>query len=58
MTEHEGTVQLWSLLVFAAHDQKILSNGNVQQLTGIPQQEVCRFLVPIQAYCEHHQLPP
>jgi len=58
MTDHDRTAQLWSLLVFAAHDQKILSYGNVQQATGIPQQGVCRFLVPIQGYCEHHQLPP
>lgn len=58
MTEHDRTVQIWLLLVFAAHDQKILSYGNVQQLTGIPQQSVCKFLAPIQAYCEHHQLPP
>lgn len=58
MTDHDRTAQLWSLLVFAAHNQKILSYGNVRQLTGIPQQGVCKFLVPIQGYCEHHQLPP
>jgi len=58
MTDNDRAAQVWSLLVFAAHDQKILSYGNVQQLTGIPQQAVCKFLVPIQKYCEHHQLPP
>ena len=58
MTDPDRTAQLWSLLVFAAHDQKILSYDNVRQLTGIPQQGVCQFLVSIQAYCEHHQLPP
>ena len=58
MTEHDKTVQLWSLLALAAHDQKVLSYGNLQQLTGIPQQVVCKFLVSIADYCEHHQLPP
>jgi hypothetical protein len=58
MTDPDRTLQLWSLLALAAHDQKILSYGNVQQLTGIPEAGLCRFLVPIQGYCEHHHLPP
>jgi hypothetical protein len=58
MTDHDRTTQLWSLLVFAARNQKILSYGNVQKLTGIPHQGVTKFLVTIQEYCEHQQLPP
>ena len=58
MTDQDRTAQVWSLLVLAAHNQKILSYDNVQKLTGIPQQGVTKFLVTIQAYCEHHRLPP
>ena len=58
MTEHDRAAQLWSLLVFAARNQKILSCHNLEQLTGISQQSVSGCLARIQNYCECHQLPP
>lgn len=58
MTKYDRAAQLWSLLVFAARNQKILSYGMVAQLTGIPQQGVGMFLGPIQAYCKLYKLPP
>lgn len=58
LTENDRAVQVWSLLIFSAHYQKILSHRTLRQLTGIPQQGVCKFLVPIQNYCEDQQLPP
>jgi hypothetical protein len=58
MTEHDRAAQLWSLLVFAARNQKILSYHNLEQLTGLAQQGGGNCLAPIQNYCEHHRLPP
>jgi hypothetical protein len=58
MTRHERSAQLWSLLIFAARNQQILSYSMVEKLTGLPKVGVADFLSPIQRYCEKHDLPP
>jgi hypothetical protein len=58
MKKEYRAMQLWSLLVFAAHNQQIVSYAFVQKLTGIPKQAVGRFLDPIQDYCKSRKLPP
>jgi hypothetical protein len=57
MTRFDRAAQLWSLLVFAARNQKILSYTIVQKLTNIPRVGAGRCLAPIQDYCEEHGFP-
>ncbi len=58
MTKFQRAAQLWSLLVFAARNQQILSYKLVEQLTGIFAPGVGGCLGPIQSYCKHQKLPP
>jgi putative restriction endonuclease len=57
MTRFERAAQLWSLLVFAARNQQILSYTTVSQLTGIAPVGVGGCLSPIQKYCKNQKLP-
>jgi hypothetical protein len=58
MKINERAVQLWSVLVFAARMQKILSYSMVQELTGIFTPAIGKVLEPIQSYCKREKLPP
>jgi hypothetical protein len=58
MTRNERAVQVWSLLVFAARTQQLLSYSLVARLTGIDTRGLGKTLGPIQAYCKRHNLPP
>jgi hypothetical protein len=58
MTKPDRAAQFWSLLVFAAHTQNILSYDLIERLTGIPRRAVGDFLGPIQEYCKRNDLPP
>jgi hypothetical protein len=58
MNQYQRAAQLWSLLVFAAQTQKILSYTMIENLTRLPKVGVGGFLSPIQDYCKHHELPP
>ena len=58
MTSDERAAQLWSLLVFAARNQKIISYTMVEQMTGLPRQAVGGILSHIQEYCANNKLPP
>jgi hypothetical protein len=57
MKRHERAAQLWSLLVFAARMQQVLSYSTIEKMTGLPKQGMGKFLSLIQRYCEHHKLP-
>ena len=58
MSINERALQLWSILVLAAHNQQILSYATLGKLTGLSKQGVGTFLAPIQHYCKNHDLPP
>ena len=51
------TAQLWSVLVFAARHQEIVSYLMIERLTGIPRQGVSPYLNLIHEYCEDKQWP-
>jgi putative restriction endonuclease len=58
MKLEERAAQFWSLLAFAAHNQKILSYRMVEELTGIPRFGMANILGQIQSYCLDSNLPP
>jgi hypothetical protein len=58
MTKHDRAAQFWSVLVFAARTQHVLSYDLLERLTGIPRQAVGGFLGPVQDYCKRNNLPP
>jgi hypothetical protein len=58
MTKYDRSAQMWPLLVWSAHHQKILSYSIVEKLTGIPRMAVGEFLGPVYAYCEQQGYPP
>ncbi len=51
-------MQFWLPLVFAAHNQKILSYLALERLTGMDRRGIGKVLEPIQAYCKRKGLPP
>ncbi|HKV92381.1 MAG TPA: hypothetical protein VJW20_07520 [Candidatus Angelobacter sp.] len=57
MTRHERAAQVWSLLVYAARVQEILSYTAIEKMTGIPRRALGGILRPIQRYCEHRKIP-
>jgi hypothetical protein len=58
MTRYQRAAQLWSVLVFAAREQHILSYELTGKLTGLPERAVGENLSPIQDYCKQNGLPP
>jgi hypothetical protein len=57
MDKYQRAAQLWSLLVFAAQHQILLSYSTVEHLTGIPKAGVGKMLGTITHYCRKHDLP-
>ena len=57
MKRPEQAAQIWSVLVYAARIQQILSYTTIQKMTGIPAVAQGRVLKLIQRYCEHNKLP-
>ena len=56
MTTWERTQQLWSVLVFAAREQKVVSYEMLSKMTGMAQ-ECGRELGHILYYCKRNNLP-
>src|SRR5262249_4893537 len=48
--------QFWSVLVFAAREQKVVSYEMLSQMTGMSNTSGCE-LGHIFYYCKHHKLP-
>ncbi len=56
MTSSERAQQFWSVLVFAAREQKVVSYEMLSQMTGMAN-ECGRELGYIFYYCRRHKLP-
>ncbi len=57
MTDSERSAQFWSVLVFAARQQKLLSYDMLEKMTGIPRFAQSRPLGNIYFYCKQEGLP-
>jgi len=57
MTNPERALQFWSVLVFAAREQKVISFTILEQMTGMVRQGQGRILGHIYHYCKLHKPP-
>lgn len=58
MNAQQRAAQLWTLLVFAARTQQIMSYKTVERLTGLPARSLATLLGRVAWYCERKRLPP
>ena len=58
MNQFQRSMQVWSILVFAASQQRLVSYELVAKLIGVPTPAIGRFLFPILHYCDQNNLPP
>jgi alkylated DNA nucleotide flippase Atl1 len=56
MTTYQRALQFWSVLVFAAREQKVISYEMLSQMTGMANEQG-RELGHILHYCEQQKLP-
>jgi len=57
MTLEQRAQQFWSVLAFAAREQKVVSSLMLSQITGFPDASGA-VLYYIYCYCKQHHLPP
>ena len=57
MTREDQAVLIWPLLAFAARMQRVLTYGEVEDLTGIPAQGQADALHRIYVHCERKHYP-
>lgn len=57
MTLEQRAQQFWSVLVFAALEQKVISTSMLSQMTGFTEDPAI-VLYYIHSYCKQYQLPP
>jgi len=58
VNQFQRSMQIWSILVFAAQNQKLISYTALGKLVGVPTPALGRFLFPILYYCQQNDLPP
>ena len=58
MTTNERALQLWQILISAAHNRQVLTYEVACKPTGLQPLGLANFLNPILHYCERNQLPP
>ena len=58
MTTNERALQLWQILISAAHNRQVLTYELACQHTGLLPLGLANFLGPIMKYCERNGLPP
>lgn len=58
MTTHERALQIYQVLIAAAHNRQVLNYDIVGKLIGVPRQGLANHLGHIMRYCERHNLPP
>lgn len=56
MTLEQRAQQFWSVLAFAAREQKVVSYAMLSQITGMPKQSG-KVLYHIYCYCKQNHLP-
>ena len=57
MTQNERALQLWQVLISAAHNRQVLTYEMVDNLTRLQPLGLANLLNPILHYCERNQLP-
>lgn len=57
MTINERALQIWQILISAAHNRQVLTYEIVGNLTGLQPLGLANFLNPILHYCERSKLP-
>lgn len=57
MTNAERSQQIWSVLVFAAREQKVVSYPMIEKMTGMDKRGLGEPLGNIYYYCKRHKLP-
>ena len=57
MTTNERALQLWQILISAAHNRQVLTYEVACKPTGLQPLGLANFLNPILHYCERNQLP-
>lgn len=58
MTTFERALQIYQVLIGAAHNRQVLSYRIVGELVGLPQQGLAAHLGHIMRFCERNGLPP
>src|SRR3954469_18350925 len=58
MTRTERAMQIWPILLCAAHNKKTLTYGELGDLIGMPGYTLSQTLDRITKYCEQNGLPP
>ena len=57
MTTHERAIQIYQILISAAHNRQLLTYGIVGKHIGVPRQGLAGHLEYILKYCEKYELP-
>jgi hypothetical protein len=58
MTTHERALQIYQVLIGAAHNRQTLTYELLSQRIGVPQQGLARHLENILQFCTSRGLPP
>jgi hypothetical protein len=58
MTSHERAVQIWQVLISAAHNRQTLTYEGLGALIGVPPHGLAPRLDHIMRYCAANTLPP
>lgn len=58
MTTYERAIQIYEVLIAAAHNRQTVTYKMLSDLVGLPPQGLGRHLDHLQSYCARHGLPP
>jgi alkylated DNA nucleotide flippase Atl1 len=58
MTREERALQVWQVLIGAAHNRQTFTYGGIGELIGVPAVAMGPILGHIMRYCECNRLPP
>ena len=58
MTREERALQIWQVLIGAAHSRQTLTYEDLGEIVGLLARGVGRYLYIISRYCTAHDLPP
>jgi len=58
MTTHERAIQIYQVLIGAAHNRQVLNYEIVAKLVGVPRWGLAPHLGHLMNYCQHNDLPP
>jgi hypothetical protein len=56
-TQNHRAAQIWSVLVFAARHQEIITYATIEKLTGLPKFALSQALDRIADYCKRNKMP-